>query len=499
MKPLAGMIGEAMEAHRAGDLDLAGTLYAGCLKEAPDHPDLLHLSGLVLHQRGNHSAALASIDRAIGLRPGTPLFLGSRGAVLLALQREAEALEVLEQAVTLKPDDASNWTRLGLARSRCGNLDGGLAAHDRALLLNPDSVDALINRGNLRERTDDIDGALTDLGKARQLAPANPDILNNLGFACLSGNRTEEAERWLDQCLEQSPDHAEAHLNRAHLLLVTSRFEAGWEEYEWRRRRAGWRIANAGCPEWQGEALSGRKIVILSEQGYGDLIQFSRHAAELAERGAEVNILCDPVIRDLLSTVPGVAAVHGDIGDLPPQDFFVPSMSLPFRLGVGGQSADGPYLSSPVPPKSEGGIGFCAFGNPGHRNDHRRSLPVELAAGWVDDRFISLHRDIPAELDDPPPALSRRDDIRDFNDLAALVSSLDLVITVDTAVAHLAAALGTECLVLLPFAPDWRWGLDSPATPLYPRMRLFRQPSPGDWPSVLDAVEAALNARGGQS
>lgn len=488
-----------LAAHQAGDLMTAANIYDACLRSAPDNPDLLHLRGLVYHQTGDQVAALRAIDRALAKAPGTPLFLGSRGVVLLASGDPAAACQALESAHQGRPDDPKILTNLGLARGRMGDIDAARACHDQALARDPNCVDALINRGNLRERLDDIDGAVEDLAAAHELAPDNADILNNLGFACLSGNRTGEARRALTTALTLSPTHVEAAVNLSHLDLLTGDFVKGWRGYEARRQRASWHVASPACPEWQGEDISGRTVLVVCEQGYGDVIQFARHALDLLDRGASVDLYADACIADLLTTVPGVGKVVSDASG-EDWDYWVPAMSLPFRLGLDGPPGiAAAYLTAPRTVVTlTRGTGFCYRGNPRHRNDARRSLPEDMAASFLEGRdevFISLNRDNTPDNSASPEGMRGRTDIEDFTDLARIIAGLDLVISVDTAVAHLAGALGRPCWLLLPFSPDWRWGLDSEVTSLYPEMRLFRQPLPGDWSSVLSRVAAELDKR----
>ncbi|MEQ9199797.1 MAG: glycosyltransferase family 9 protein, partial [Rhodospirillales bacterium] len=390
-------------------------------------------------------------------------------------------------------------TNLGLANSRLGDVVAARACHDQALVLDPHCVDALINRGNLQERCDDIAGAVADLTAARELAPGNPDILNNLGFACLSGNRTDAARQALKTALSLSPEQVEAAVNLAHLDLLTGDFAAGWRGYEARRRQPGWRVAVPDCPEWRGEEISGRTVLVVCEQGYGDTIQFARHVIDLLDRGASVDLCADACIADLLTTVPGVGKVISDVTD-GGWDFWIPAMSLPLRLGLDGPPGiAASYLTAPRTVVTlTRGTGFCFRGNSRHRNDARRSLSPDLAASFLNGRgetFVSLNHGVAAGDDALPAGMRGRDDIEDFTDLARIVAGLDLVISVDTAVAHLAGALGRPCWLLLPFSPDWRWGLASEMTPLYPEMRLFRQSAPGDWDGVLARVNAELDKR----
>lgn len=491
--------GAGLAAHQAGDLATAADIYDACLKSDPGNPDLLHLRGLIYHQTGDQAAALMSIDRALAKAPGTPLFLGSRGVVLLASGELTAACEVLEAAHQGRPDDLKILTNLGLAKGRLGDFAAARACHDQALARDPNCVDALINRGNLRERLDDIDGAVEDLTAAHELAPDNADILNNLGFACLSGNRTGEARRALTSALTLSPAHVEAAVNLAHLDLLTGDYLAGWHGYEARRRRTNWRVASPDCPEWQGEDVRGRHVLVVCEQGYGDAIQFARHALDLLDRGASVDLYADACIADLFSTVPGVGKVVSDVS-AGEWDFWAPAMSLPFRLGLDGPPGiAAAYLTAPrTVVAMTRGTGFCFQGNSRHRNDARRSLPGDLAAAFLngrDELFVSLNRDTSSDDNQLPGGLRARGDIKDFTDLARIIAGLDLVISVDTAVAHLAGALGRPCWLLLPFSPDWRWGLTSEVTPLYPEMRLFRQAEPGDWQAVLARVATELDKR----
>jgi hypothetical protein len=333
---------------------------------------------------------------------------------------------------------------------------------------------------------------------------------NTDGLLRMDEGDHEGAKRSFRRAVELAPELAAAHVNLGTMLLLEGDYAAGWSEYAWRTRVPNYAdYANYpfGIPRWQGEPLTGRSILIHGEQGFGDTLQFARFIARLAGDGATVDVFCQPPLVRLLGTIRGVRRATGELAERPTQDFHAPIMDLGSHYLRSAQAPrwDGPYVAaapdfpSPhvasldaiAPPR----LGYVWKGSAKHSGDQYRSLTRSqaelLTAG---SRGVDLQFDTAEPLS---PTLHKLAQPADWAETAALVSRLDLLVTVDTAIAHLAGAMGKEVWVLLPFAPDWRWGESGDATPWYPSMRLFRQPAIDDWESVIRAVRQALAERAG--
>jgi hypothetical protein len=309
-----------------------------------------------------------------------------------------------------------------------------------------------------------------------------------------------------------NPDFADAHWNLSFALLLAGNYEEGWQEYEWI-----WRLKKPmhtlPQPVWDGADIKGKRILLYAEQGFGDVIQFVRYAPMVAEKGAEVIVGCQKELKSLLKSLPGVSAVVAFGEALPHYDFQCPLPSLPriFHTTLENMPSSVPYLHADFGSIAKWrdrlqndtyslNIGLTWAGSPGHLNDRNRSCPIDLFVPItrIDGvRLFSLQKDIPKQW--TGSSLSEMDiidytgDMEDFSDTAGIIMNLDLVITVDTVVAHLAGALGKPVWTLLPYSPDWRWMLNREDSPWYPTMRLFRQPSPGDWISVISKVHYELH------
>ncbi|HMJ41192.1 MAG TPA: glycosyltransferase, partial [Pseudolabrys sp.] len=353
---------------------------------------------------------------------------------------------------------------------------------------------------------------------ARALAidPSRVEIWITLGNTFDRLQRHDDALRCWDHALTLKPDCAEAHWNKGLEQLLLGDFEQGFAEYEWRWKRAGNAPRDFGVPQWRGEdvsgtSLAGKTILLHAEQGFGDTIQFVRYLPTLAARGAKIVLEVPDSLMPLIGDIDGVIAMISRGQPHPPIDLHCPLMSLPLAFGttLATIPATVPYLRAPaerveawrarLPASGKLRVGLVWSGKPTHRNDHNRSIafaqlaPV-LAVPNID--FVSLQRDV-RETDAPAlqnaAAVLRPDlDQADFADTAAIIETLDLVIAVDTAVAHLTGALAKPLWLLLPLCPDWRWLLDRTDSSWYPGARLFRQPRIGDWDSVIGRVAEGL-------
>lgn len=471
--------------------------------------------GVILTELGRRPEALASYDRALALRPAYAEAWINRGNVLDALARPQEALASYERAAALRPDLAVAHFNLANARHRAGRADDALAGYARALALKPEYAEAWNNRANVLREGNRTEEALAHYERALALRPDYVDALLNRGLALSALNRHAEAAACYARVLALEPEHAEAHYCESLHRLLTGDFARGWQEYEWR-----WRVRDAeAAPRhaqalWLGrEDLAGRTILLHAEQGYGDTLQFCRYAALVAGLGARVLLQVQPPLTSLLSRLTGPVRVVAQGEALPPFEFHCPLMSLPlaFRTTLETIPAAVPYLSADparvaawrarLGPAAGPRIGLAWSGRPTHRNDANRSIPLAtlapLLAAGAD--FVSLQKEL-REHDRQGlaalPALRHYGALlQDYDDTAALIACLDLVITVDTSVAHLAGALGRPVWILLPSNPDWRWLLEREDCPWYPTARLFRQARMGDWGEVLRRVGAALRDR----
>ena len=420
------------------------------------------------------------------------------------------------QALALVPDLGAARANLGYLKEQQGALAEAEVHYCAALALLPEQLQLHLNLASLLLKLKRFDDAETAGRAALQLAPAAPAAWSNLGVLLACVQREEEAERCYRKALELDAGYAKAHYNLGYLLLRQGRWTEGLPKLDmrWRFERL---LQHFTCPRWQGEDLDGKSIVIGFEAGHGDTLQFCRYAALLKARGAaRVAVYCHPALKQLLTTLAGADEVYAidDASSAGGWDCWTLPMSLPqyFDTRVDNVQAPIPYLSADAAlaaqwaaalPEAPLRVGLAWRGNPNFENDADRSLPsLQMLAplGAADGvQFVSLQKGLGESEALQAPAGMRLHAagaaLRDFADTAALISNLDLVISIDTAVAHLAGALGKPCWLLLPdYRTDWRWLTARADTPWYPQMRLFRQPRAGDWASVVTAVAAALQS-----
>ncbi len=480
---MQGSIDQAMQLaiqnHQAGRLAEAEKIYRQVLAEQPNRPDALHLLGVIAAQIGQTEAAIDLVQRAIAVNPAVAEYHNDLGNALRDKRQLDEAAAAFRQALRLKPDYVVAQNNLGNVLSDQGLLDEGIALYRRALRLKPDYAGAY----------------------------------NNLGKALRDKGLFDEAIAALRHALRLKPDYAEAHHNLSLILLLKGDFAEGWPEHEWRLRLKSVSPTRGEFvqPRWDGSALDGRKICLHPEQGIGDTIQFVRYVPVVANRGGKVILQCQPALCRLFASLAGIENVVG-AGEPPPDcDVHCPLLSLPLVFGTRMETIPAaiPYL------KADGELsrhwagrladsagkktGIVWAGSAGYANDRGRSLDLSLLgplANVQGVRLYSLQKGQAArQLSYPPRGMELADhtaQLNDFADTAALIANLDLVISVDTAVAHLAGALGKLVWVLLPYSPDWRWLLDREDSPWYPTMRLFRQKSLGNWTEVIERVAQAL-------
>ena len=502
---LSRMQRQASNSFREGNLDKAERLCAGILEYRSDDFDALHLLGIVNFQRRRLVEALRFLSQALKVNSGSAEAMTNLGLALHAAGRLEEAVAHYRNALMLAPDHPEIHYNLANVFLELGRIDEALAGFDDVLAKNPSHVGALVNRGNALLRFNRPVDAMSSYDKALAAMPGHPQILTNRGHALRRLDRPLEALADFEAALVKGPDFAEAHFEAAMTRLTLGDFDAGWRAYEWRWKTATFASQRRQfrAPLWLGDApVSGKTILLHAEQGLGDTIQFIRYAPLLVGRGAKVVCEVQPELLSLLSRLEGIDMIaRGE--PLPPFDLHCPLLSLPLAFATKPEAipASVPYLAPPVEhlarwrdrlPRQRPRVGFVWSGSPSHKNDRNRSIPLERLAALFEDpplRCFSLQnelRDADNEvLRGLPNLVHLGGELRDFADTAAVISLLDVVISVDTSVAHLAGALGKPVVILLPYAADFRWMRGSDETPWYPTARLFRQPAFGDWDSVI--------------
>jgi tetratricopeptide (TPR) repeat protein len=493
--------------------DEALAAYDRALAARPDYAEALNGRGNALLDSQRFEEALASYDQALAIRPDDPDTFNNRGNALTELNRPHEALASFERALAARPDYAEALNGRANVLRRLKRFEEALASYDRALAIRPDYADALNGRGNWLHQHQRCDEALASYDKALAIRPDYAEALNNRGNALLDLRRFNEALASYDRALRLDPRDADHRLNRALLLLLTGSFAEGWREYEWRRKTKG-RERTLNGREWAGEDVSGERLLLYSEQGLGDTIQFARFARSVARRGAGVILEVPAPLGGLLKRLDGDAIILRAGDPLPDFDRHLPLMSAPFILGCTPEQGAGeiPYLSAdPIRidqwskrlPAGVFRVGIAWQGNPAAPVDKGRSIPLTAFAplGRIPGvRLISLQKGSGVEqLADLPPGMVVETLGADFDsgpdaflDTAAVMMHLDLIVTSDTAAAHLAGALGRPVWIVLKHVPDWRWMIDREDSPWYPTARLFRQIDAGNWDEVFTRVAAEL-------
>lgn len=448
-----------------GDVVGARAAYGQALRLEPANPDLLYNLAKLEMDGGNPAAAADLLRRALRLRSHASYFK-NLGVCCLDLEEAPAAVEAFSQAARLSPQDPVPYSYVGAAWQQAGDLTQAEAAHAQALALQP----------------------------------GNPEILNNLGSTRLLQRRLDDAEAAFRHAIAVQPDYAEAHYGLAWALLHQRRFAEAWPEWEWRLKRRRFAESVATAPLWDGAPFAGT-LLVHSEIGFGDSINFARFLPAARRRCDRVVFACQPPLVDLLTAnLPGIEVVRQD-RPLPKAERFAYVMSLPgFFVSGTDDISPAPYLTSAKASLEGAGrrIGLC-WSSTRKGIDPHRFLPADTFAAamldGVEADFFSLQKGLAAA--DKAAVLAHAVDLEprltDFAATAAAIVALDLVVTVDTAVAHLAGALGVPSLVMLHHGADWRW-FDQPTCPWYAHARLFRQPAPGAWTPLLSEVRAALDA-----
>jgi tetratricopeptide (TPR) repeat protein len=517
--------------------------YEKALSLLPNEPSVYNSCGLALDALDRCSEAISHYNTAIALRPDYSDAFYNRGNALQKLKQFPEALKSYEQALSLQPDLAHVHSNRGKVLQEVGDLDAALASYDRAIALAPNLAEAHYNRGNALHKLNEharalesyrqaillrpdfaeaysncgniqlelqlIDQAIRSYERAIALKPGVAEFHNNLANALQTLGRSDEALASYDQAIALKPEYAEAHVNRGLTLLREGRYGIGWKEYAWRNKAEGFAGARTdiGGAEWKGEPLTGKSVLLYAEQGYGDAIQFMRYVPKVAALGARVLLEVPRRLQNLTSTLDGASAVVVKGDQVPPVDYHCSLLSLPLVFNTAIESIPNStrYLRADPQrilswanrfPASSFKIGLAWAGNPNYRGDRTRSIglsplvPMLSLPGML---YVSLQKDLRVgdeALMRKCPQLIHLD--VDFDDTAAIMCQLNIIVSSDTSAAHLAGALGLPVWVLLEWMPDWRWFSSGTNSPWYPTARLFRQPARGDWNSVIKSVQHEL-------
>lgn len=539
------LLQQALALHQQAQWRPAKLAYLTVLERVPAHFEAQRLLGILHFQQGEYADAISRLQHALRIDASQPNLHLTLGNAQQALGQNEAALASYDNALQLQPAYVEAHYNRALTLQMLQRLDSALTAYDSVLRLQPDHLDAHCNRGATLAGLQRTEEALAGYQRALQLDPDHLQARHNLGHALHSLNRPAQALPHYDRVLQLKPDYVEAlcnyglalqalnqldsalacytraaqlqpelaiaHWNQGLCHLLQGDFAAGWPKYEW-----GWASGQRGprrdfvAPLWLGDQpLQGKHILLHAEQGLGDTLQFCRYVPLVVALGAHVWLEVPAPLQALLGQLPGVTGVLAQGEPLPPCDYHCPLLSLPLACGTrldtipaqpaylradpAKTAAWAAQLEAQLPRPRRPRIGIAWSGNPAHRHDALRSIPLAQLAplffGQAD--FISVQTDLRAadreslqhfKVLDPSPAL------HDFSDTAALLAGLDRVITVDTSVAHLAGALGIPTTLLLPYAPDFRWLLERDDSPWYPSLRLVRQTTPGVWDDVIERV-----------
>lgn len=547
------LLASGLRLHQTGQLVEAERIYCRILAEHPHHVDALHYLGVLAHQFGHYDKAvehigkavtlapwnprahsnlgaalrdkgqpdlaIAACHRAIALNPNLPEAHSNLGNALKDLGRTHEAVVAFRRAVALMPAYADAYYNLGTALADTGNMADAVAAIRQAITLKPDHPEAYNNLGNALKEMGQTGDAVTAYRQALALRPDYPEAHSNLGSALQDTGSVDQAIVAYRKAIDIQPNFANAHNNLALALLLRGDFREGWVEHEWRWKCKDLVLSRERFSQapWNGEDFHGRSLLLHAEQGFGDTIQFIRFIPLAIQRGTKVIVECQRELVELVRSMAEDLTVVAQGQPRPKFDVHCPLLSLPrlFATDLTNIPTNVPYVHANIEVAEKWKIRLASYtsstkvglvwaGQPAHKNDHNRSMRLaQLAplAAIPNITFFSLQKG-PAAVEAKASGtnwnlVDLTKELDDFSDTAGLIANLDLVIGVDTAVVHLAGALGQPVWTLLPFMPDWRWLRERYDSPWYPTMRLFRQSTRGAWTDVVNRVVEALLPFGG--
>ncbi len=514
MKP-ADKLAEGIAHQRAGRLPEAEARYRAVLAEDGSCASALFVLGLLTLGTGRATEAAALLERAAVLRPGHAAQGVALCRALLATGRPwmvpATVAPLLADPVLSPRLRAEAEFLHGSALNALARPEQAVRAFERALQADPDHAPAYANLGNAVADLDQPERAEALLRRALALDPSLAEAHVSLGHVLGERGATDEAIAACDRAIALQPGLAAAHWNRGIACLLAGRLAEGWARYEWRKRRFPAAFTELDGPQWRGEALHGQRVLVLAEQGFGDAIQLARYLPPLAAQATEVLLHCAPALRPLLRRIEGVRVLAAS-PDRADYDVWVDQMSLPGLFGTtldsipsaGGYLHADPALAAAWRRRLPAGrrVGLVWAGNPAHSNDRRRSLPPNDAAALAQAGILAGQTMVGLQVGPrcgelaPLGVTELGESLASYADTAAVLAGLDLLVTVDTSVAHLAGAMGVPAWVMLPHAPDWRWMRARADSPWYRSVRLFRQQHARAWGGVVAEVAAALRETG---
>jgi len=543
---------KALELYQAGQLREAEKICKDIYCTDPENSPALHLLGMVAYRLGLYDVAANLMGAAVQIRPDIAFYHENLGNVFLSQDRVDESILCYRNALRLDPNFVQTYYHLSVALTKKDLLDEAMQSLVIALKLRPGYTDALYQAGFIFGEQNKPDEAIVCFEKLLKIEPARtealfalgaalgssidredeaidcyrkvlqiePDhvyALNNLGLLLKEQGAIERATDMYRKAIEISPDLAGPHWNLSHVLLLAGDFEAGWKEFEWRLRKADWRMANlrpCKVPLWRGESFAGKTLFIHDEQGLGDTIQFVRYLPMVKALGGDIIFETQEPLIGLFKDFQGIDRLIPKSADgvLPTDmDFYVPLLSLPAIFNTTPDTIPDtvPYFHADVDKTRYWGerlagdgfrVGIVWAGGPKLLNDRNRSCPLRLfesIANISGVRLVGIQKGKAAEqVRDLPAGMGVTNygpELEDFTDTMGLIENLDLIVSVDTAVAHLAGAMGKPVWLILPFSPDWRWFLNRSDSPWYPSMRIYRQKNKGDWAPVFEGIKKDLN------
>ncbi len=535
---------------RAGNIAEAERLFAAAATQKPDDAEVHCNHGVALDALGHHDEAIDCYRRALLLKPDYMQAVHNMGNAYISLGKQGHAQRCFEHALELvagfapahlalgeicktqhdfsaafmhfrtaleiDPSSVDAFQGVGEIHQAEERYPEAITAYQQALALEPHRVTVLNMLGDVYQCIEQPDNAERLYRKALALEPERATVLNNLGVALIAQGKLEDASAVLHHLIEIQPDYAEGHWNLSMALLAAGNYLDGWWESEWRFKKSN-PVPERGFeqPRWDGSPLNGKTILLHAEQGFGDTIQFARYVPLVVQRGGRVIVECQvSALKRLLHSISGVAEVVVAGNDLPFFDCHLPMLSLPLVFGTTPETIPSqvPYLVAEpadveawhrrLGPSTKYRVGLVWFAKQSQVLNRKRSCPLQMFAPlWAVPgvEFYALQVGMGAEqlkeFSSDCELIDLTHQINDFADTAAFMANLDLVITIDTVTAHLAGALGVQTWVVLPYVAEWRWLCQREDSPWYPGMRLFRQPSPGDWPALMDTVATALRRR----
>jgi tetratricopeptide (TPR) repeat protein len=490
---------QAAAFHGRGQLAEAASLFAAILDHHARHLPSLQRLAAIRRFQGRLEESRQLLQRALESDPDAPDVHNSLGNTLNALGCTEEALTAYRRAAELRTDFPEAYLNLANSLKALGRYEEAAEAYRAALALRPDYAEAHTNLGVVLDRLHRLEEALASFRAALQFDPRAHLAFSNVGLALSALNRHEEALEFFQRARAAEPDAAEPVFHEGIVRLAMRDFQRGWPDYEARLRMPGRRVTTEfPQPVWDGKShLAAKTILLHAEQGLGDTILFARYIEAVVNTGARVVLQVQKPLAELMSRLPGVAQVVTPDEPEPPFDLHASFGTLPGIFGTAIPRREG-YFHLPKPPGQTGMVGVCWAGNPNYPLDYRRSVPLAIFSrlfALPGVRFVSLQKEHRPGDETILAGITNLDlesikTVESLSDTAALLARMDLVITVDTVIAHLAGALGRPVWVLLPFSSYWVWGRKGENCDWYTTARLFRQQNPGDWDGVLGGLES---------